>query len=377
MNKKLLAPAAVICCAALITGCGGKSGGNRVGVVTGTGGTSDGSQIAAVYRGIESHAEADSLAIQVYTSASDSIEGYAEQFLAAADDNNTYVVCAGSEMEQAVYDAQSSHTNQKYILFGGVPRSAPGTDGTIRSNTECIGYDEQDMAFLAGYASVASGYRNIMFMTGAQSDEHTAAFDAFLKGAGAGVQAGGIDISSVNISVEYAGTELISPLRMQDALNAYDSGIALIVTDSEGLAGAIEKAAELRTCSVATIGFDDRSKSSSVIYSAVANGETAAAYLMDLITGSDGFEGGTLKICGAAERAVGLSADYSRLGSFSEAACSEVLAAMAEGTIGNGTGEESQAQVQLSYTEVSPVMPDGSAGLAPPPTAPTAESGTA
>ena len=84
-----------------------------------------------------------------------------------------------------------------------------------------------------------------------------------------------------------------------------------------------------------------------------------------------GFEGGTLKTCGAKERAIGLSADYSRMASFDESACSGILDAMAEGTADSAGGDGASAlQLSFSVTEVEPVTPDGTAGLEPPPTAP-------
>ena len=155
---------------------------------------------------------------------------------------------------------------------------------------------------------------------------------------------------------------------MKDAINAYDSGTDLIVTDEPGIAKSIEAAAGSRSKYVATIGFDELDNSSAVVFSTVGNGNTAVQYVLNNVLKEKGFEGGTLKICGAKERAISLSADYSRMASFDESACTGILDAMAEGTAGED--ETSALQLSFSVTEVEPVTPDGTAGLQPPPTAP-------
>ena len=371
MNRRLLALSVICGCVVLAGGCGSSSNGNRIAMVTDSGGTTGSAEVSAIYSGIESYAADHSLTTGIYTAAADTEEELAAQFKAAADDHAGYVVCTGENMESAVYDAQDSQRDQYYLYFNGVPRKGSDEDGTIRSNTECFRYDVEDMAFLAGYAAVGGGYRNIMYMTGDKSDEHIACRDSFMRGIEKALSSLGITSDSLRVSEEYAGSSLVSPLRMKDAINAYDSGTDLIVTDEPGIAKSIEAAAGSRSKYVATIGFDELDNSSAVVFSAVGNGNTAVQYVLNNVLKEKGFEGGTLKICGAKERAIGLSADYSRMASFDESACTGILDAMAEGTAGSaGEDEASALQLSFSVTEVEPVTPDGTAGLEPPPTAP-------
>lgn len=374
MNRRLLALSVICGCVVLASGCGGSSSGNRVAMVTDSGGTTGSAEVSAIYSGIESYAADHSLTTGLYTAAADTEEEFAAQFKAAADDNATYVVCTGENMESAVYDAQNTQRDQNYLYFNGVPRKSSDKDGTIRSNTECFCYDVEDMAFLAGYAAVGSGFRNIMFMTGDKSDEHIACRDSFMLGIDKAVSSLGISSDSLRVSEEYAGSTLVSPLRMTDAINAYDSGMDLIVTDVPGIARSIEAAAASRSKYVATIGFDELGNSSSVVFSAIGDGNTAVQYVLGRVLKEKGFEGGTLQTCGAKERAIGLSADYSRMASFDESACRGILDAMAEGTAGSSGEDGAAVQLSFSVTEIDPVTPDGTAGLEPPPTAPAEDS---
>ena len=379
MNRRLLILLTLAVSAALLGGCGSASGGSsgdggegsvRYGLVTGPQGTAGSAEISAISSGIEGYAAENASGSAVYTAAEDTKEAYAEQFSAAKQNGAAYVICCGAEMEVPVYAAQHAHHDQKYLLFDGQPRQSGDLEADIRSNTECVSVNKSDMGFLAGYAAILDGYRNILFMSGVNSGDTSVYYNGFLSGIDYALSEQGLMAGSISVSAEFAGSDALSPLRMADAVAQYENGTELIVTDSSRIAPAVEKAAEAHEGAVVTIGFDHTAASSSVVFSVSSDYEEIVRYLLDSFEHNNGFKGGEAVTCGAAEHAVSFHADESRLRSFSTAAALGTLDSMADSSFGNrsagteGQGDDASAPAYtFQVTEVSPVTPDGSAGL--------------
>ncbi len=370
MNRfRVLAAAAAII--TVLSGCGSDKSSTRCGLITGSAGTSGSPEISELYNGIEAYAAETSAEAKVYTASEDSEAGLKAQFDAAAEDKAAYVVCSGSAMEQAVFEAQNAHHNQNFLFFDGRPRKAADLEETIRSNTECIEFNKGDMGFLAGYAAVADGYRNIFYLSGKRTEEREACCDRFLQGAGYAMKEQGLADGSVTVSVEYAGSDALTPLRMTDSMTQYQGGAELIVTDTVSIVTAAIEAAKLADKGVATIGFDAVSLSSNVIYSAVGDRTDVVNYLLKSFAASgSNFQGGQVVTCGAKERAVHLVADYSRMHGFSQASEETILGSMAEGeaaAVLAGTASDDGTAVSLpavTVREVMPVTPNAESGLA-------------
>lgn len=69
------------------------------------------------------------------------------------------VVCAGSDFDESVATLQNTHGDVRFLMVDGQP-------STIAGNTHCILYHEEQAGYLAGYALVKDGYRDIGFAGG-------------------------------------------------------------------------------------------------------------------------------------------------------------------------------------------------------------------
>ena len=398
MTRRLLLLLAAACAVSL-AGCGsgtsapsaeGTGASVRYGLVTGTEGTSGSAENSALSGGIESYAAENASSAGIYTASADTVEALEEQFNNAAADGAVYIVCRGEKMEVPVYEAQNRHHDRQFLLFDGEPRQSGDMEATIRSNTESVRFNKAQMGFLAGYAAVRDGYRNLLFMASENAGDTELYYRGFLSGVDYAVSEQGLVTGSVSVSAEFALTDALTPLRMTDAVTQYDLGTELILTDAVGIARAVEHAAENRGKAVATIGFDDTETSASVVYSVVPDYEGTVRYLLDSFEHSKGFEGGRSLLCGAKEQAIGFSADDSRLRAFSVDGSAGILEALADGTAGSGLpgqdedGEQEETAVTEDYSfvvnEVQPVTPDPEAGMTEavsPDAAQSAETGTA
>lgn len=76
------------------------------------------------------------------------------------------VVCPGYLFEDAVYEAQTTYPEVKFVLLDGAPHTADYSTYHTAENTVSIIYQEEIAGFLAGYAAVKDGNRALGFCGG-------------------------------------------------------------------------------------------------------------------------------------------------------------------------------------------------------------------
>ncbi len=76
------------------------------------------------------------------------------------------IVCPGYLFEEAVYSAQTTYPEVKFVLIDGTPHPADSTESTIADNTVSIIFQEEIPGFLAGYAAVMDGNTKLGFCGG-------------------------------------------------------------------------------------------------------------------------------------------------------------------------------------------------------------------
>lgn len=76
------------------------------------------------------------------------------------------VVCPGYLFEDAVYEAQATYPEVKFVLLDGAPHTPDYSTYHTAENTVSIIYQEEIAGFLAGYAAVKDGNRALGFCGG-------------------------------------------------------------------------------------------------------------------------------------------------------------------------------------------------------------------
>jgi basic membrane protein A and related proteins len=138
----------------------------RIAMVTDIGDIDDGSFNQGTWEGVVAFAEANNISHRYYRPL--------EQGTAASMDAIALAVRAGAEVivtpgflfEPAIYEAQKLYPNVKFILIDGVPHAGDYATYETASNTLSVLFEEQESGFLAGYAAVKEGFRDLGFLGG-------------------------------------------------------------------------------------------------------------------------------------------------------------------------------------------------------------------
>ena len=195
----------------------------------------------------------------------------------------------------------------------------------------CVAYDASQMGFVAGYAAVKDGMRNVTVMTGSADSASVAALTGFVNGVGYAAAELGVGTDTITLNREYAGSRDLTPMRMADALKLYGAGTQLIVTDVENIATAVEQAASDAGAKVATVGFDAASDSDAVLFSVIPDHAGSVEWLQKQITDNRGWKGGSTVTCGAKQNGIEMASSYKGFSSYTASDTDSILKALADG----------------------------------------------
>ena len=126
----------------------------------------DGSEVAsdAVYQsawnGLAQYGDESGLKYEASVPAGRTTEDYENTIKEAAQKGASVIVCAGTSMSRAVYDAQRDWKDVRFLLLEAEPVSESGRS-RLRGNTESLEIDASEAGYLAGYAAVQAGYTHL------------------------------------------------------------------------------------------------------------------------------------------------------------------------------------------------------------------------
>ena len=269
---------------------------------------------AGAWKGIQRFADVNDVTCSYALAEETTPEAYLAAIQSAAEQGASIIVCPGSRLAQAVYEAQALYSDISFILLNGEPHSADYSETQIGANTCAVSFAEEQAGYLAGYAAVKEGYRKLGFMGGLATPEVVAYGCGFLQGANQAA----IDLD-VNIEVRYTYTGCISEAaNIQTWAGSWlANGTELIFACAENANLSIIAAAESAGAAVIGANVDQSSLSSSVIFSAMKDAE-AAVYHILLQYAQGTFPGGKNVRMDVSTGSVGLSFDAARLHTLTE-----------------------------------------------------------
>jgi len=234
------------------------------------------------------------------------------------------LVLPGFHFESALYDAQDLFPDTKFILLDATP-SRVEMDGDerivhtrIEPNVAAIHYAEEEAGFLAGYAAVMEGYRNLGFMGGIAVPAVVRFGHGFIQGADYAAAALELSEGDVTIEFMYLGAFAPNPEFQTTAASWYElMDVEVIFVAAGGAGSMIKAAAEASGRSVIGVDVDQSGLSNQVITSAV-KGLDVSVY--DLLTDfhNDNWNGGREIRFNAAVDGVGLPKHNSRFQNFTQ-----------------------------------------------------------
>ena len=282
-------------------------------LVTDMGTIDDGSFNQGAWEGLVEYAEKNDITHMYFPPASIGDDAYLDAIDLAVEAGAKLVVTPGFLFEVAIWYAQASHPDVKFVLLDGAPRNADRSDTTIGDNTVAVFYAEEQAGFLAGYAAVMDGYRSLGFIGGVPVPAVIRFGYGFVQGAEYAADKLGLD--DVTVLYNYAFTFSPSPEVQALAASWYNAGVEVIFACGGGLGFSVMAAAEQNNGKVIGVDRDQAPDSETVITSAMKG--LAASVYQSIAAFYDGaFPGGERKIFYAANGGVGLPIETSRFNTF-------------------------------------------------------------
>lgn len=211
----ILACALALCSVVAFAGCS-KQADNTHELVLITDGASvtDGAYNQSAWNGVKAYAEENGVSYRYYQPAYSadgtlSVETIAEYIDISVNNGAKTIVLPGEAFAVAAYEIAPTYREVNFILVDAFPH-AQG-DNTLRtvSNVMCVSFDVLEAGFLAGYASVLDGNRELGYIGSIYSDVSGNYGAGFAQGA-----AFAADQMGVPVVLDYA--EYDSPLLTYD-----------------------------------------------------------------------------------------------------------------------------------------------------------------
>lgn len=300
--------------------------------IPGTGSIDDKSFIQSEWEGIVDFSDKFGITRKYYMAQSNSLTDLSKNLKLAVKGNGEVVIAGANDYETAMYYVQDECPDTYFILIDCVPKSLEGEE-RIGENVLCIATAEQESGFLAGYAAVMDGYRNLGFVGGVAVPAVLRYGYGFVAGADYAAEELGLKKDDVKIRYNYAGTFDASPEVLSLASSWYQSGTEVIFACGGMLGNSVMKAAETYGKKVIGVDSDQSGESETIITSAMKDiGGGINSLCTDYMNGIE-TEGGQQIVLDSSNNAVGLPMETSRFRTFNRTQYEEVYTKLASGSI--------------------------------------------
>ena len=326
--KKLLSLTLAMVLALSLVGCGGTKTDSEaesatdtfeLALVTDVGSIDDRSFNQGAWEGLEKYAKEAGKTYKYYRPTEKSVDGYLTGISQAVENGAKIVVCPGFLFSAAVLQAQDQYPDVKFIVLDTRPQSADYTQQKTASNTYSIIFNEEQSGFLAGYAAVKDGYRNLGFLGGMAVPAVVRFGYGYVQGAEYAANELGLKAGDVKIKYGYTGGFDPDPAYQTKAASWYSSGTQVIFSCGGLIINNVTAAAEAASPVGAVIGVDgDQKAESETVITSAMKMLTTGVYEGIKAYYEGKFPGGVDATLGAAEDSIGLPNDFSRMKTFNK-----------------------------------------------------------
>lgn len=375
--KKLLGIALAIALIAVsLAGCSGSSSGHEIILITDKGNIDDKSFNQGSWEGVVEFAKREGISHTYIKPEDDTNDGYLAAIDLAVQGGAKVIVTPGYLFEVPVYEAQQKYPDVKFILLDGAPHPADDFTPDIRDNVASILYAEEESGYLAGYAAVMDGMRNLGFMGGMAVPAVQAFGYGYLQGAEDAAKELGLPDGSIKVIYHYTGNFEENDTNKATASTMYQEGVEVIFACGGSVGKSVMSAAAEAGAKVIGVDVDQRYDSETVITSATKGLAPSVISVLESIYKTDSWEqyGGKTTYFNAENDGVGLpttvigdeNADaFDRFESFTMEDYEKVFGRLKNGEIsvtrsinvadpsGNATAEELTSQLNLKKVVVT------------------------
>ena len=307
-------------------------GGYELALITDVGTIDDKSFNQGSWEGLAKYSEEFGITHKYYQPTEKSDEAFTTSINLAAKGGAKVVVCPGYLYEIPIHTMQQKHPEVKFIILDGTPHSADSAEPDIGENTASIYFAEEQAGFLAGYAAVTEGYRNLGFMGGIAVPAVIRYGYGFVQGADAAAKDLGLAAGDVSVKYTYVGNFDASPENNAKAAAWYNEGTECIFACGGGVGNSVMKAAETAGKVVIGVDVDQSVESDTVITSAMKNlGDSVYDAVASYYDGN--FAGGTILNLSAKDDGIQLPMETSKFTKFTQEKYDELYGKLKDGSI--------------------------------------------
>ena len=352
--KKLLAMAMAACMAFTMVACGGAASSTAssaaatseaasaesttgaktdVAFVTDVGNIDDQSFNQYTWQGVQDFCAANGLNANYYRPTEDSDAARIEQMDNAVADGAKAIVVAGYLFGSSIAEAQEKYPEVQFLALD-VSAFDLG-DKTAGANTALITYREEQAGYLAGYAAVIDGYKELGFLGGMAVPAVIRYGYGFVQGADAAAKE--LGVSDVNIKYWYSGGFAATDEVKNKMDGWYSEGTEVVFACGGPVCQSCDAAAQANGGKMIGGDVDQSGQFDTVITSAMkALANSVNVALTDAMNNGWKFSetyAGKETTLGAAEDCVGLPMETSKFTAFTQEQYDTLFTAIADGSL--------------------------------------------
>ncbi len=301
----------------------------KIAMVTDSGLILDGGYSQVAWTAISDFGAGKGISHKYYKAAEATEESYQATIDNAVAKGAEVIVADGCSFEDVVYNAQKQYSDVKFVLIDAEPVDAESGETKIADNTMAILFSSEQAGYLAGYAAVKDGYRELGFMG---SEEIPMIVDygyGFLQGAEAAADE---MKAEVDIKYHYCVEDEDRNAVTSRASRWYEEGTEAIFACGSQVDMPVIEAAELLDKKVICCETDKSQMSDTVVTSAVKDIGAALERVLSQYDG-DAFPGGEIVSYDVENEGIRLELENGRFTNFTEDDYSAVREELAAGNI--------------------------------------------
>lgn len=346
MKRVLAIAMAIMLVVMSLVGCSQPAAntGAEIALITDKGNIDDKSFNQGAWEGVVAFAEAEKITHTYIKPEEASDAGYLAAIDLAVTGGAKVVVTPGFLFEVPIYEAQTKYPDIKFILLDGAPHTADYSTFETKENVASIMYAEEQSGYLAGYAAVMDGMKNLGFMGGMAVPAVQAFGYGFLQGAEDAAAEMGLANGSIKATYHYTGNFEENDTNKATARTMYQQGVEVIFAAGGAVGKSVMSAAAEAGAKVIGVDVDQRYDSETVITSATKGLAPSVISVLESIYKTDSWAdfGGKTTYFNAANNGVGLPTEvlgeegadaFDRFSSFDKAAYDELFGKLANNEI--------------------------------------------
>ena len=188
-----------------------KEASTKLALITDVGTIDDKSFNQGSWEGLKKYADENDITCKYYKPSEKSDKACLTAIDLAVKGGAKVIVTPGFLFERPIFEAQTKYPDTKFVIIDAAPVEAPKKAPEIHDNVLSIFYAEEQAGYLAGYAAVEEGYRQLGFMGGISVPAVIRFGYGFVQGADAAAKDLGLAQGDINIKYTYVGNFDASP----------------------------------------------------------------------------------------------------------------------------------------------------------------------